>query len=136
MRSPENRLSRFRLQILLASLFIISACSSPSTKASEPTYLIQYKLVACQETDIVNRMCDGRDKRLPFSYEAYDSPGVLASDIPEVNNGEVYFTNRDFPGGHSVPDGQIVENLCLREINPVDTFPEQIRFDLIFDSCN
>lgn len=80
-------------------------------------------------------MCDGRDKRVPFSYEAYDSSGVLASDLPAVNNGEVYFTNRDFPGGHSVPHSQRVGDLCLREINPVETFPEQIRFDLIFDDC-
>ena len=136
MQNPEKNHHRAGLYLILAALFFISACSSPSTKALEPTYLIQYKLVACQETDIVNHMCDESDKRLPFSYEAYDSPGVLASDIPEVNNGEVYFTNRDFPGGHSVPHGQRVEDLCLKEINPVETFAEQVRFDLIFGSCD
>ena len=135
MKSPENKLTRLSLQLLLASLFFISACST-QPKAVEPSYLIQYKLVACHETDVVNNICDGADQRLPFSFVVYDQPGNVATQKPEINNGEVYFTNHEYPGGHSIPLDQRIDDLCLRQINSIETFPEQIRFDLIFDTCD
>lgn len=134
MKNPEKNHPRARIYILLATLFFLSACSSQA-KAVEPTYLIQYKLVACQETGIVNHMCDGTDRRLPFTYEVYDKYRNAAAKKPEVNNGEVLFTNQDYPGGHSIPIDQTSNGLCLTTISNVETFPEQIRFDLIFEPC-
>jgi len=134
MISPEIKLNRLILQLILASLFFISACST-QPKAVEPSYLIQYKLVACHETDVINNICDGADQRLPFSFFVYDQPGNIATQKPEINNGEVYFTNQEYPGGHTIPVEQRSGDLCLTKIINVETFPEQVRLDLIFEPC-
>lgn len=134
MKNPEKYHPRTGIYMLLATLFFLSACSS-QTKSVEPTYLIQYKLVACQETDIVNYMCDDTDQRLPFTYEVYAEDRSVATTKPNVNNGEVLFTNQEYPGGHSIPMDQKSNGLCLTTISNVETFPEQLRFDLIFEPC-
>lgn len=130
---PE--LNRSLLIVIATAMLWLAACSPKLTSATEPTSLIQYKIVACEEKPPFNNICDGLDERLDFSLIAYSKPGVVAPNQPDPVNGEVYFTNLDYPGGYTIDLSQKSNGKCIVSVSDVQTFPGQARTDLIFSNC-